>query len=191
MGAPPSPPVRLMLIGAPDAPLRQAAEMAREAGAAVSLSDNGKAALTQLRQDGGELVMMDVMLDVPGFLCRLKAERMAIPVIACGIDAPAERAVAAVRAGAGDYLPLPPQRDLVAAAIASVAGQKGPIIAETPIESLVGRSMADVERELILHTLRHCRGNRTSASSILGISVRTMRNKLRSFVEAGFPVASE
>ena len=53
---------------------------------------------------------------------------------------------------------------------------------------LVGRTVADVERELILNTLKQCRGNRTSASSILGISVRTMRNKIRSFVEAGIPV---
>jgi DNA-binding NtrC family response regulator len=58
-----------------------------------------------------------------------------------------------------------------------------------PVDRLVGRSMADVERSLILQTLERCRGNRTTASSILGISVRTMRNKLRSFMDAGFPVA--
>jgi DNA-binding protein Fis len=48
--------------------------------------------------------------------------------------------------------------------------------------------MADVERDLILQTLDHCRGNRTSASSILGISVRTMRNKLREFSAAGYHI---
>jgi DNA-binding NtrC family response regulator len=53
---------------------------------------------------------------------------------------------------------------------------------------LVGRTVADVERALILQTLAHCRGNRTSASTLLGISVRTMRNKLRSFIEDGIPV---
>jgi two-component system response regulator HydG len=61
--------------------------------------------------------------------------------------------------------------------------------ARTPVDSLVGRTMAEVERELILHTLEKCRGNRTTASSILGISVRTMRNKLRTFMDAGFPVS--
>jgi DNA-binding NtrC family response regulator len=55
--------------------------------------------------------------------------------------------------------------------------------------NLVGRCMADVERDLILQTLQHCSGNRTAASSILGISVRTMRNKLKSFIEAGIPIA--
>ena len=55
-------------------------------------------------------------------------------------------------------------------------------------DQLVGRTMADVERALILQTLLRCRGNRTMASRMLGISVRTMRNKLRSFIENGVEV---
>jgi DNA-binding NtrC family response regulator len=57
------------------------------------------------------------------------------------------------------------------------------------IASLVGRTVEEVERELILQTLERCHGNRTSASHILGISVRTMRNKLRTFIEAGISVS--
>lgn len=56
------------------------------------------------------------------------------------------------------------------------------------IDALVGRSLADVEQALILRTLAYCRGNRTSAATILGISVRTMRNKLRHFIEEGVNV---
>ena len=56
------------------------------------------------------------------------------------------------------------------------------------MDALVGRTVEDVERDLILLTLERCRGNRTSASQILGISVRTMRNKLKTFVEAGIAV---
>jgi transcriptional regulator with PAS, ATPase and Fis domain len=56
-------------------------------------------------------------------------------------------------------------------------------------ERLVGRTVAEVERELILQTLARCHGNRTSAANILGISVRTMRNKLRSFIEDGIVIA--
>lgn len=46
---------------------------------------------------------------------------------------------------------------------------------------LVGQTLADVERRLILQTLRHCRGNRMHAADMLGISLRTIRNKLRSY----------
>jgi DNA-binding NtrC family response regulator len=57
------------------------------------------------------------------------------------------------------------------------------------LERFFGSTVEEVERELILETLKRCRGNRTSASTILGISVRTMRNKLKTFIEAGIAVA--
>ena len=55
-------------------------------------------------------------------------------------------------------------------------------------ESLVGRTVADVERDLILETLNHCLGNRTHAANILGISIRTLRNKLKQYSNEGVPV---
>ena len=50
---------------------------------------------------------------------------------------------------------------------------------------MVGRTVADVERALILDTLQHTLGNRTHAATILGISIRTLRNKLRQYGERG------
>ena len=52
-------------------------------------------------------------------------------------------------------------------------------------EALVGLPVADVERDLILATLRQTEGNRTHAAQVLGISIRTMRNKLREYAEQG------
>ncbi|MEK7246558.1 MAG: helix-turn-helix domain-containing protein, partial [Pseudomonadota bacterium] len=54
--------------------------------------------------------------------------------------------------------------------------------------TLVGRTVDDVERELIIDTLTHCLGNRTHAANILGISIRTLRNKLKLYNEEGFTV---
>jgi len=45
-----------------------------------------------------------------------------------------------------------------------------------------------VEQELILETLSHCLGNRTRAAEILGISIRTLRNKLQEYRAAGIVV---
>jgi len=53
---------------------------------------------------------------------------------------------------------------------------------------LVGRTVADVERDLILDTLDHCLGNRTHAANILGISIRTLRNKLREYSQQGLAI---
>ena len=55
----------------------------------------------------------------------------------------------------------------------------------------VGTTLKDAERALILRTLRSVKGNRTRASRILGISVRTMRNKLREYREAGIRLEEE
>jgi DNA-binding NtrC family response regulator len=55
-------------------------------------------------------------------------------------------------------------------------------------DGMVGRTMAEVERALIIDTLRHTLGNRTHAAGILGISIRTLRNKLRQYGGEGFPV---
>ena len=53
---------------------------------------------------------------------------------------------------------------------------------------LVGRTVADVERDLIIDTLKHTLGNRTHAAKILGISIRTLRNKLNAYVHDGLSV---
>jgi two-component system response regulator FlrC len=62
------------------------------------------------------------------------------------------------------------------------------LAAELVTRSLVGRTVADVERDLILETLKHCLGNRTHAANILGISIRTLRNKLNEYTADGVPV---
>lgn len=54
--------------------------------------------------------------------------------------------------------------------------------------NLVGRTLADVERDLIIETLAHCGGNRTRTADILGISIRTLRNKLKDYAASGIAV---
>jgi DNA-binding NtrC family response regulator len=57
--------------------------------------------------------------------------------------------------------------------------------AESASLAMVGRTVADVERKLILDTLDHVLGNRTHAANILGISIRTLRNKLNQYADEG------
>jgi DNA-binding NtrC family response regulator len=56
------------------------------------------------------------------------------------------------------------------------------------VASLVGRRMEEVERDLIIETLGHTLGNRTHAATILGISIRALRNKLRDYAAQGVAV---
>ncbi len=60
--------------------------------------------------------------------------------------------------------------------------------AQAAARNLVGRTVAEVEQDLILETLTHCLGNRTHAAHILGISIRTLRNKLKQYSDDGLRI---
>lgn len=77
-----------------------------------------------------------------------------------------------------DVIMLPKDRAECSSVSAGAAEQPG----------LVGQSVADVERRLILDTLEHTLGNRTHAATILGISIRTLRNKLRQYGDEGLAI---
>lgn len=53
---------------------------------------------------------------------------------------------------------------------------------------LVGLTVKELEERLIRQTLQHVNQNRTHAAEMLGISIRTLRNKLREYQEDGEPV---
>lgn len=53
---------------------------------------------------------------------------------------------------------------------------------------LIGATVGEVERELVLQTLGRCSGNRTRAARVLGVSVRTLRNKIRQYTACGIDV---
>jgi two-component system response regulator FlrC len=59
------------------------------------------------------------------------------------------------------------------------------IPANGPLGIEVGMSMKEAEKKLIFETLKESCGNRTHASRILGISIRTLRNKLNEYREEG------
>lgn len=52
---------------------------------------------------------------------------------------------------------------------------------ENSVVVRIGTTVGDMEKELILRTLERHNQNRTHAASILGISVRTLRNKLKEY----------
>lgn len=53
------------------------------------------------------------------------------------------------------------------------------------IGHLVGHALATIERELILQTLRYHEGNRTRAANVLRVSIRSLRDRIRTYREQG------
>lgn len=108
------------------------------------------------------------------------SQNMASNVADAPVRTDVDRARAAVGAAAGAYAN-------------TSGGFEGGIGKSSPAD-MVGRTVSDVEKELILSTLNYCKGNRTHAAGILGISIRTLRNKLKEYkdsLESGEPQAQE
>jgi DNA-binding NtrC family response regulator len=53
------------------------------------------------------------------------------------------------------------------------------------IGRLIGHTLARIEREYILQTLRYNKGNRTRSANVLGISIRSLRDRLRIYRSLG------
>ncbi len=56
-----------------------------------------------------------------------------------------------------------------------------PIPVKTPTAKDVGKTLADIEKDHILSTLSSLNHNKTKAAEALGISIRTLRNKLKEY----------
>src|SRR5215208_1579371 len=90
-------------------------------GAAVTQADAVAQGLNVLRAKGADLIMIDVAQPIATLVAALDAERIRTPVVACGTGTDARAAVAAIQAGAREYIPLPPDPELIAAVIEAVA----------------------------------------------------------------------
>ena len=70
---------------------------------------------------GADLLMVEVAIDIRDLVARLEPSTSTSPIVACGTENNARAAVAAIHAGAKEYIPLPPDPELIAAVLAAVA----------------------------------------------------------------------
>ncbi|MFN8928387.1 MAG: sigma-54-dependent transcriptional regulator, partial [Rhodospirillales bacterium] len=114
--------MRLLIVGSLEGHITAAGKIAIERGAKVAHCETIDRAMNALRNgQGADLVMIDVKLDVGRMIEQLKAERIHVTVVACGVGTDAQAAVRAIRAGAKEYIPLPPDAQLIAAVLEAVA----------------------------------------------------------------------
>ncbi|MBB5690535.1 sigma-54-dependent Fis family transcriptional regulator [Roseomonas alkaliterrae] len=132
---------RVLIIGSLEAELGAAARIAAARGARLAVAEGAAAGLARLRGEGADLVLCDVVHDVAWLIGQLANERIACPVVACGRPDDAEGAVRAIRAGAKEFLPLPPDADLIAAMLQAVAGEPDrPVVRDPAMAALLGRA---------------------------------------------------
>jgi DNA-binding NtrC family response regulator len=125
--------MRLLVVGKLSGQLSTAVKMAMSAGAKVSHVESTAAALHALRAgQGADLLMVDYDLDIAGLIAANEAERIHVPVVACGIAADPRRAADAIRAGAKEFIPLPPEAELIAAVLSAVSDDNRPMVVRDP-----------------------------------------------------------
>ena len=130
--------MRLLVIGTMNNQLMEASAIAKRRGATVSHCSTVESAMQTLRGGkGADLIMAEVSLNIELLVTQLETERMFIPVIACGIDGDTKHAVAAIKAGAKEYIPLPPDEEMIAAVLAAVTEESTAFIANNKEMKLV------------------------------------------------------
>jgi two-component system, response regulator FlrC len=114
--------MRLLIVGTLDGQLTTATKLAMDKGATVTHASDNNQALAVLRSGrGADLLMVDVAIDIRALVAGLETEHIHVPIVACGTATDARAAVAAIHAGAKEYIPLPPDPELIAAVLAAVA----------------------------------------------------------------------
>ncbi|MEZ4742020.1 MAG: sigma-54 dependent transcriptional regulator [Bdellovibrionota bacterium] len=78
--------------------------------------------------------------------------------------------------------------NIVTAANIPIEGMKKPVSMDWIDELPIGQTLRTVETHFILETLKNHSGNRTHAAKTLGISLRTLRNKINEFTAQGYEV---
>jgi two-component system response regulator FlrC len=132
--------MRLLVVGKLSGQLSTAVKMAMSAGAKVSHVETIEAATHALRAgQGADLLMVDYDLDIVALIAANEAERIRVPVVACGVAADPRRAADAIRAGAKEFIPLPPEAELIAAVLQAVSDDNRPMVVRDPaMQAVIG-----------------------------------------------------
>ncbi len=125
--------MRVLVLGSLGGPLGEAARLAITAGARIEQADEVASALARLRGHVAfDLVLCDIAHDLASLVRTLARERIAVPVVACGVDATPDAAARAIEDGAREFLPLPPDADLIAAILAAASGERHVLVVRDP-----------------------------------------------------------
>ncbi len=121
--------MQLLIVGTLEGQIGAASKIAMAQGGQVSIADDIEPAMEILRSGKSiELVMIDVKLDVYKFIQSLERERINVLVVACGVANDPVLAVKAIKAGAKEYIPLPPDPELIGAVLAAATRENHALI---------------------------------------------------------------
>lgn len=124
--------MQLLIVGDATGPISEASRIARKNNATVASVCSAEDAIHYICSGKGvDLVMIDVKLDVGGLVKALSNAHICVDVIGCGFDNDAASAVRAIKSGAKEYIPLPPDEELIAAVLEAITKESSTLISES------------------------------------------------------------
>jgi DNA-binding NtrC family response regulator len=124
--------MRLLIIGKIETEVSVACKIAMKRGAKiVNASNIDEGFNLLLTGNGADVVMIDATMDIATFVKNIKSERISVPIVAYGIKVDSKTAANAIKAGAEEFIPLPPEEELIAAVLESIAGEKNEIVSSS------------------------------------------------------------
>jgi len=126
--------MRLLIIGDINTEIKTAIDIAKSRKAKVVMVESCEQGVDFLCQGkGADLVLVDVKFDIKLLITSMKNEKISTPVIAYGVQCSPKEAVNAIKSGAKEFLPLPPDERLIAAIFTSISDDSVKIIGESKI----------------------------------------------------------
>jgi len=124
--------MRLLIIGNARNEITQASLIAKNHGAKVThCPDNDSALSLLLSGKSAEVVMIDASMDIAGLIAMLEQHHISVPVIAYGLDNDSRKAVNAIKAGAQEYVPFPPDEELISAILEAITAENDDMVASS------------------------------------------------------------
>lgn len=125
--------MRLLIIGDINSEIKTAIDIAKSKNAKVVMVESCEQGVDFLCQGkGADLVLVDVQFDIKSLVNAMKNEKISTPVIGYGVQCSPKEAVLAIKSGAKEFLPLPPDERLIAAIFAALSDDTVKVIGESP-----------------------------------------------------------
>ncbi len=126
--------MRLLIIGDINSEIKTAIDIAKSRKAKVVMVESCEQGIDFLCQGkGADLILVDVKFDINSLTGSMKNEKISTPVIAYGVQCSPKEAVSAIKSGAKEFLPLPPDERLIAAIFTSISDDSVNIIGESKL----------------------------------------------------------
>ncbi len=131
--------MRLLIIGDINSEIKTAIDIAKSKNAKVVMVESCDQGVDFLCQGkGADLVLVDVQFDIKSLTKAMKNEKISTPVIAYGVQCSPKEAVLAIKSGAKEFLPLPPDERLIAAIFAALSDDTVKVIGDSePLKNVL------------------------------------------------------